>query len=260
MLKELFDAVLATAEKGFRPYVLPVPGMPDDRVFLVKPAGVEVEEKTLPQPPMNARAGNLETLVAVGMLYATGKDQPTPEIWYNHQNVTAYQARELWDDAIVLELHQTERWKLVASLKNKPYDQAEIIKLLRTGLGDAVDPSFLETVRKLIFVQQQKTQAGYEHGKTSMGKAIDAQLSGEVKPPDEIGLSVQVFEEIPYKTYLRAAVDIDPTAGKFYLVPFPGEIEAGLANTMTYIEGRLITMRESYEHKFTIYFGNARAG
>lgn len=134
-----------------------------------------------------------------------------------------------------------------------PLDQAGLIRLLRIDLAGTHNGSELLAAVRNIRVRQLAQGGGdVQHSKVSIGKTLEAEVTG-IKPlPEEVTLSVTVFKELCYTQSVRCAVDIDVQQERFLLVPLPGQIDLAIQNAT----GRLgLDVAALIEDNVPVYHG-----
>jgi hypothetical protein len=112
------------------------------------------------------------------------------------------------------------------------FDQKAFIKLLRIDLAGCLGPAgnLLDVVRQVKFKQHQSGEGVIQHGKASVGRAIQSELTGAGTIPEEATLDVPVFAgPLARRRYrVDCAIEVDPATEKFQLIPFPGAVEAAI--------------------------------
>lgn len=155
----------------------------------------------------------------------------TASVWYSFDGV-----RVLVDDAVrsemaVLTLKPSKQFETLAKFdndgwRNAAMNQAEFVLLLRTTFAKS-GPSagLLPVIRNLKFRSQMETAGVVQHGKVSVGKAIDQQVSGSMELPETIIFDIPVFESgFHFMAKIEVALEINLAAERFHLIPLPGMI------------------------------------
>lgn len=153
----------------------------------------------------------------------------TASVWYSFDGV-----RVLVDDAVrkesaFLALKPSKQFETLAKFdndgwRNAAMNQAEFVLLLRTTFAKS-GPSagLLPVARNLKFRSQMETAGVVQHGKASVGKAIDQQVSGSMDLPETIIFDIPVFESgFHFMAKIEVALEINLAAERFHLIPLPG--------------------------------------
>jgi hypothetical protein len=121
--------------------------------------------------------------------------------------------------------------------------------------------NLLGLVRQLRFRQLAESQGVIQHGKSSLGKAIEAELEGAGSLPDQVVLDVPVFQNVPLPSQrVLCALDIDAATEKLALIPLPGCLELALQEVERQIALRLsegLLSEGLAESQVPIYYGSA---
>lgn len=111
--------------------------------------------------------------------------------------------------------------------------QKDFIRDLRVIYRNCLsDNSLINNLRGIKWGNSDTGGAEIQHGKESMGRQIINQVQGMDIIPEEITLTLPVFENHPFRTTIQCAVDINPEARSFALTPFPQEVHNAMENTL----------------------------
>lgn len=197
-------------------------GDPSQVIWLI---GDKIVRESVPIPTRQHDALDIAAIVAI--IERLDDNTTTPVVWVNSDNVTL-----IVDDAgyrantVVYELEKTFAFITVALLaKNRPwFDQREFIRLLRIDLENSLNPGLLlDRVRKVRFENGAVSTNTITKDRESMGRQVHSAVSGEGEIPEEVILSVRVFEAHA-KFPVKCVVDVDPVRGMFQLIPLPDEV------------------------------------
>lgn len=219
MLAELFKLIGDQAVLANGSHLTPLPNEPKHVYYL------DGEYCQADPQPRGAKAADLTAVVAFA-----SEHQHSSEIWFSRERVTVHLDRETRRDVVTLPLVLNDQLLTLAKLsrQNVAHSQKEFVRLLRIDLAGCPPEDLLPLVRSLRFRQNAATSGTIEHGRASLGKAVECQLEGRSTIPDRITLTAPVFEG--FQRHLRytveCAIEIDAETEKFYLIPFPGEIES----------------------------------
>ncbi len=231
------EALTKLAQKAAEPKVFNLPHEPEHRYAVRTPEG-ELDFREAEPEPRNHTALDLSALVEFAVDFTNThaevvKGEAVPanivELWFSRHGVTLHLDSTTRRDVVRLKLEESPQLKTLRALENarQGVTQKEFIKLLRISLPGALPESMLNAVRNLKFKLNSEGESAVAHNKVSVGKAIQAQLDGSDVIPEEATAWVPIWtgflQELPYG--VRCAVDIDPQAQTFSLIPLPGEIE-----------------------------------
>lgn len=172
-------------------------------------------------------AHDLETVVA----FAEKFDGSA--IWYDRTKIVCLTKEDERFDRITLPMIHSEQIVKLAELeRGKPrISQRDLLFLLRTVFtqdGLAKFPRLIEQLRKVSFTAGTAADTNIQRGKASIGKTVTAEASFPEPPPEQVTLTVPVFNN----AFARGTVDvvcaleIYETEQNFQLFPLPGQIEA----------------------------------
>ena len=179
--------------------------------------------------------------------------------------------RHVWhhEDAIVLVLddHAYRENLVTMPLPKHPtflalkgsqgvtYTQRSLIDFLRLNLKKEVAaayPDFIAKLRAIKIKQDESGDSNIQHGRESMGKIIDRQVSGADELPDEVTLAIPVWLHLGYTAAIECAFDIDLQEMAFRFAPKPGVIDQAMVAAQEWLHDRL---EEECGKSAVIYFG-----
>lgn len=230
MLKELFDAltgqaVAANAVTVVRPDAEP------DHVYYLFQQGKEPKKVEAAASPRRHRACDLQAVVA----FAERCKDFGSVVWYCRTGVVCLTADEDRRDSVTLPLDLSPQMKAVQALEaiKKAMGQAEIVFALRTTfkacLGRA--GNLLEVLRRVNFSASSAGGGTVEHGKRSVGKSLESQITGAAALPEYVTLDVPIFATAfpGIRGTVECALEPYPETQTFQLLPLPGEVERAVA-------------------------------
>ena len=232
MLKELLEHIGSLAIQAELPKHIPSAPEPSHCYWLALPGG-KLQRVEAEPPPRQHRAGDLTALVEMVQRQARQIDGGDTGcvLWYSRSSVTLLLDDETRRDRLTLPLSlHPQLVKLQALEEKKPtFDQKGFVALLRIDLAGCLGPAgnLLDIVRKVQFKQRQDGNSTVAHGKASIGRSIESELTGAGIIPEECLLDVPVFHGPLGKRRYRiaCAIEVDAANERFQLVPYPGSIE-----------------------------------
>lgn len=225
MLQELFEAISAQAVKANSVQEIHAACEPNHRYALISPSG-EIHWQEAEPKPRQHYAGDLS---AIALFAAKSGDKAA--VWFSRAGVVCFTDDATRRDYIQLPLDLSPQLKAVMELERtrKPWKQRDLILFLRTTLRACLAPSgnIIAILRRVKFTVNSGAQSAIEHGKKSVGRQLDAEVTGTDVLPEYIGLDVPIFASgFPGITgRIELALEPDPETETFALIPIPGEVE-----------------------------------
>lgn len=227
-MSDILNQTLATVLqlKADAQRALPFPmKTPPDRVAIERPGGV-VDVVPVPRPARVESAGTPDSLVALARRLGG-----EVRVYVALGTVLAFRSGDdERRDTVRLPLPLSAPFAGLMKWAESGWKggQEQLVRLLRTTLAGSFAPaSLLPTVRSLKFRQASDGSSEIQHGRQSMGKSIEASVSGANELPDEVTFRVPVWDlddEDAYIATVRCAFDVSVSDGVFVLTPLPGEL------------------------------------
>ncbi len=229
MLKEFLDRVVELGAKGSLARVFKCDAEPPHIYYLENSDG-HVSRVCAEATPRAHSASDLSAIVQFAVL---ANVEGNPEIWYSRERVQVFWDANARRDKVFLPMGLSQQVRLLLELQRPPhrnFGQKDFVKLLRISLNGAAGPGLINAVRQVKFRVDSQGASEVQHGKSSIGKQLRAELTGEGTIPDEVTLEVPVFEGyLAWKLFqVRCAIEIDAGNESFQLIPFPGEVERAI--------------------------------
>lgn len=228
MLKELVDQIARMGCDIMLPRVFNVTQEPSHVYYMLTGDGKLV--KHFAQAGTRAhKASDLEAVVRWAKECHKSGDV---EVWYSRHKVVCFLDANTRRDTVTLPMQLSSQIGLLHTLEKerKLYDQQSLINLLRITLDGGVPPSLVACVRALKFRTSTEGVTMTTHTKASIGRASEAEVSGAGIIPEDILVTVPVFDGFmgTRRFSLRCALDVDLANQKFVIQPFPGEAERAI--------------------------------
>jgi hypothetical protein len=250
MFVEALKFLAEQAEKASVPFILKPEAEPD-HIYYIN-GDIKVAK---PQPRLHT-AADLSAIVTV----ASDLDENV-EVWYSAAGVVCILDADTRRDHVVLPLAFSPQLKEILSWgeKSKPFGQRELILKLRTMFKRSLDqsPGLLDLLRSLKFSSSSVTGSTVGSNKSSVGKSIEAEVTGAAALPDEFWLNVPVFAGgsfRPLEAKVDVAIEMDAVAQTFVLHPVPGTVAQQVALAEGVIGETLRAELKSTQAK--VYYGN----
>ncbi len=176
-------------------------------------------------------AESLASLISFAKSVCAGKhgEHANPVVWYGVKEVALVVDDETRRDTVHLLLRWTSQLQSLVDAAGKAFQQESFIRFLRVEMAGALDESagLIARLRTIKWVRGDDGQATVEHGKSSMGRTINAAVHGVDAIPEEVSLCIRVFNAVDIRTcaHIRCAIDINATEKTFKLIPLPMQVE-----------------------------------
>lgn len=230
MLKDFVEAIALQGVKAHLPIIVKADAEPNG-VYYVRQADGTTERVVADPPWREHKAQDLDTVVAFAKRFVEYKDAADavgPVIWYSRTGVTC--VLDDHDRRDTVHMHFGASPQLVHLAEDrKAYTQAEFIRILRITFADCLTAcdGLLQCLRSIKFRVHSDGTSKVAQGKASIGKIIDAELTGADALPEYVTFDVPVFgvASLPVRALVRCALEVNPQLETFQLVALPGEVE-----------------------------------
>lgn len=235
MLQEALQLIQETAVQAEAACIMKLPG--DDRKIYVQQGKEWREYDVQPEP----RKHTVHTLADL-ILYVNESGVVTDGVvWHDTIGVVLVINDTDRCDTVTFPLTLSERFRKLQKLAaEKPaMQQDRFVKLLRLELG--VDPLIIAKFRKLDWEAGDKGTSDVRHGDTRLAKSVIAKVQGIEELPEELVISVPVYQQTGERDLydVRCDIEIDARNQQFQLVPKPDELERVLDLAQASIRERL---------------------
>jgi hypothetical protein len=215
---QVVDSIAKLASKATEPRILKEFSNPFEEVVAIN-GSLERFSKT--RSPVNQVFRTPADLKSY--LQSLGSPNPHSSVLVGESGIVFYPSldeRRIFDRT-PLTLTASIMWlKSPASLR-----QADFVRLLRTTLdGTLPDGSLLSRARKVKFRSEGQASGVVMHGHESLDRSMLSQLEESSTLPEEVLLSVQVYQQTSIRYPIRCTLDVDPQSQEFKLAPLPNEI------------------------------------
>lgn len=137
-------------------------------------------------------------------------------------------------------------------------DQGAIVRMLRTVFGGALESeATVDLFRRLKWRSSNQGERVVEHGKSSIGRSLEAELTGAGSIPDQIVVSIPVWNRLAIVTRVPLLVEIDASAEKIALVARPGTFTRAILQAQSELAERLaVVAADEIGERVMIYLGS----
>jgi hypothetical protein len=212
--------------------------------------------------PRTHVAASIDTLAQLA-----AQHEDTAEIWYSRAGLTLFLDKTERRNVVTMPVELSPQIRRLMELEqNKPaFQQGALIKELRITFAGCLSPAgnIVEVLRRVKFNATQSSDQAIEHGKSSLGKQITAQVTGTGVLPEEVTFDVPVFASARFghiRQPVTLALEPDAATCQFQLIPLPGRVEVAVSMAESDL-GRDI--RDALDERgmkelIPVYFGKAQ--
>lgn len=248
MLKEALQYLWDSARSSQKAVILQVPG--DGRTCTVDQDG-KLVTLTIAPPLRAHQVDSVADLIA-----AAGKWNTAPVIWLNDTCPVLIIDDGDRREKVSLPLKKTKQFSFLENLKSDHgFDQVAMIRALRVDLPGAEKRAELITsIRTLKWRTSSEGSVDIQHGKESLGKSVENEVTGQGQIPELVVVTCPVFRnpgEEQNQFGIGCDLEIDSADQEFIFRPLPDEIENATASALNDIRSRLVNALPSV----TILYG-----
>jgi hypothetical protein len=259
MLKELFESIGKTAVKAEGQRIFTAAAEPKHRYYLSDENGALTAVESGPEPRHHV-AGGMEVIVDFAKrFHSPAEGDGMPAIWYSRGGIVCLIDDGTRRDRVDMPLKLSKQMEVLLCLEGKRggLKQAELIKLLRIEFADALSQAegLVDLVRRVKFTVGAQTETEVRHTKTSIGRSLEAEITGASAIPENVTLEPRIFASgFPnIRRRIVCALDVDPQIEQFFLTPLAGETENALFDAESVIGDKLEELLGEVE--VPVYYG-----
>jgi len=173
------------------------------------------------RPPRRHSACDIPTLLA--------KTTDRSTIWHQGDRVIAVlddSDASHREDFVELKLDPSDKWTALADA-GRPREHAEFVRWLYENLRDELNeasPGLLGVLRNLRFRTVDDEEKSIKHGRESMGRSIDSEITGAEAIPETIKLQIRRWSSIDYYACVECVVRLDTHARTLCVKPLADEL------------------------------------
>ena len=244
MLQEFVRTISEQAVKAAGIRVLTI-GQEPNHHYLIDKGNGEYEWQTASAEPRAHRPLTLTAFTDYVRRAAEQSDSVPIAVWYSRHQIMALLDDHTRRDCLTFALSPSPQLETLSGLASSPrwLGQAEFIRLLRITLAGCLGPAgnLLALIRQVKFRVNSAGASEVQHQRTSLGKTLEAEMTGVGELPEEMPLDVPVFAQagLVLVERVQCALEVDPQTAKFQLTPLPGELEQAQGRAEASI-GRLL--------------------
>lgn len=218
------DKIVALADERRKATFERGPGEPKNTYWLIKPDG-SVE---LQQTQAERYSPQLERPKDVVEFFAANiRPVESAVAFYDRNFLTMLCDSRDPGTRVDCPLRLSPQWRWLLERSASAYAQRDFVRILRIDFRGCLDgaPSLLGLVRNLKFTSGTQAAGEIQHGRESLGRQIESQVSGAATIPEEVTLFVPVWENHHFRAGVACALEVMTDSATFRLTPYPMELE-----------------------------------
>lgn len=233
MIVQALEYLFKAAHDAQSVRVLSVPG--DGRTCYVDQRG-DIHEISV-APPL--RTHSVDTVADI--IVAAKRWNTNPVVWVSGQAVVLVPDDDDRRERVTLELHETEQFAFLQECGH--FSQADMIRAFRTKLlGAEKRLELIAAIRSLKWRTSAEGSSDVQHGKESLGKSVESEVTGSGIIPELVVVNCAVYRN-PGEEANQCAVgcdlEIDAVKQQFAFRPLTDEIENAVAVAIGSIRARI---------------------
>jgi hypothetical protein len=232
MIAEAIEKLQSLANDAKKTSILPVAEEPKGTYYLVGPDG-KAELKVA------APGWHGEKLATPQQLadFVADRKRENSVVFYNETGIHFVYDRDDRRDGAYCNLLISPQYAYLSS-PCAAMKQSDFIRLLRIQFrGCLGDSNLLPLAKNLKFTNDQAAAGQYEQGRQSLSRGVIAQVAGTDAFPEEVTLTVPVFENFEMRASIDCALEVMPLEQQFKLTPYPLELSSAMNETLAAIAG-----------------------
>lgn len=166
-------------------------------------------------------------------------------VWVGRDGVAALADDGDRRDRVALPLAASPQMRLLGEWSGQPkwLDQAAAVRALRNVFARSVEgTAAVELFRRLKFSVSAQGDVAVEHGRSSVGRSLEAKVTGTAALPEEITFREPAFDggALGVECKVRCTVELDAKAERVAFTPLAGEVERAWIEAESAVRSRLL--------------------
>jgi hypothetical protein len=193
-------------------------------------------------PARNHHASDLESLAAVVVDYG---DKENSIVWHNGNNVVAVldsAEKSYRDDKVSWTLTESVKWAKLTRDAPTARTHADFVRFIVQNLRDELDasaPGLLGIIRNLKFKSADEQTGNIQQGRESMGRQIEAEITGAGDLPETIIVRVRRWASLEYVGAIECLLVLDTHERKLSLRPLADQLEQAEHGAQSWLHEQL---------------------
>lgn len=178
--------------------------------------------------PRRHHVQDIDTIVQLANRFKS-----TASVWHNFDGVTVLVDDDRRNESAKLLLKPSKQLETLAKFdgdgwKSHAMTQQELILLLRTTFAKCgASAGLLAVIRKLRFRSAVESSGEIKHTRSSVGKQVEQQVTGDADLPETVIFDIPVYESgFNVCAKIELALELNLAGERFHLIPLPGQIAA----------------------------------
>lgn len=203
MLAEFVNKIQEMARAAIGVSTQKVDGFPNE-VFVVQ--GGSYTRVPLP-PPMRKQA--LYTLTDLVTYLKDAAIAPAPEVYHNHQGVTAYLDAATRTEIVLVSYAMTKRAEHLFAMaaSRKTFSVKDLVRFLRHDLD--VSSGTIGAFRTIDFERKGTGTNTVVHGRESLGRSVEAKVQNAESIPESFVVETTLFRNRGFDYDIKVMVDVE---------------------------------------------------
>lgn len=227
------DALQYLAELGKKTGDIRTLDMPGHDLLVVTPDGTAAQY-TKPSPARTHQLDSLEAFRDV-MLSMSISNEAT--VWHDEEVVRGLLGDQYREDQITLPLVKSEQFESLERAQHSWLDQRQLVETLRSTWRGVMPDPLLPMVRRVEFKRTSDGGRSLEHGKESLGKGVEAEVSALGEIPEYVQATCLVYQTagVIFRCQVECCLTVDVDNQRFMIAPIPGKIEEAITAAAAWI-------------------------
>lgn len=247
-IAEAIKFIADLAEQAKRPRTVRNDSEPAHVYWLQQPTGLTRIEAA--PPPIAHEFYSIESLAG----HEAAKNGHS--IWYSRTGVTMLFNAERRDQACI-QFGVSPQLEKLCGMASAParMDQKAILMFLRVDMAGCypTHPGLVHTLRAVKWIKKEEGSSATSQGKASLGRSIEAAVTGIDDIPDELYFDLPVFAGYGYRAVVPCVLDATPDDQGFKIRPIAGSIEAAFCHAESMVGDDLRTALG--DSKVPVFYG-----
>lgn len=208
---------------------------------LLNTKGVLAEQKN-GLPARRHKANDLDSFAAIVEAYGA---LDSAAVFHADNSVTGVldaSSESYRDDRVTWSLTVSEKFNALTKSAPQPRGHADFVRFLVQTLRDELDaaaPGLLGTLRNLKFRSGDEQSGDVKQGRESMGRQIEAEVTGAGELPETVKISVRRWAALEYVAVVECLLVLDLQERRLSLRPLADQLEVAENDAQAWLHGKL---------------------
>lgn len=259
MLKDAIELLTKTAIAAVEPIELESLATRNRTVAWVNGQRTEVVHDVPCREHMICDLASLATLVNGPVSQADGElcaGRPHASVWHKGDKVVIVfddSDESYRDDGAEWTLNPSKKFMSLIADAPKARNQAAFIEFLVENLRDELEasrPGLLGNLRNLRFKNNSEGTGNIQHNRASLGRQVEAEISGAIELPETLILNVRRWADMEYIVAVECYLKLDPLQETLALRPLADELQEAENKAQEWLHERI-----TQEIECPVYYG-----